>query len=1049
MGKSVIDFILKYAESIRKEEMTSFHLLYAYACFCIMPVKDICEELELGEESYGKVSYLQGKINSFFDSERVKIDPVKLQQMILQQIDCLEQDNYAREDYKTAVRFLNNMRELSGYQEEAIVYSLLQNLIFNNKKYNTGGMNQSYLMQNKKFMLEKPEKKEEIRVKESIEDIAGISGRLYDVLSEKIKGQDMAIQKLVKGYVNSRLTGQNQNGKPAASYLFAGPPGVGKTYLASLFAEVQSMPFKRLDMSEYANYHDSDGLVGFEPTYREARPGVLTPFIMENPASVLLIDEIEKAHSTVKMLFLQVLEGARLYDKYYEKEVSFENVIIIFTTNCGKSLYQDNEEVNLSALAEGEVLEALKEDEAFPNELCSRFASGNIIMFNHLQQEHLCSIIRSKIDESIKDIGKNYNIQITYDQWLPEVFLFQMGGEADARIASGRGAEILKDCVISWARDSIEKQGKLTVNEVAVEICEANKEMLMQQIHDNFKYLSKKRQCVEYKIRYFTRENIGIIEFYDLSLRDIEINDAALRRKAKSSKVFDFERPKMRFSDIIGAKQAKSDFQHFINYMNHMEEYVSKGAQIPRGILLYGPPGTGKTSLAKAFAGECEALFLNTTGAGIRNSANPVQEIKDLFQIAYASAPAILFIDEIDVIAKERTGHDTMQEMLVNTLLTEMEGFYEKDRFKPVFVVAATNYNVERNSGNPYEVVIDPALVRRFDNSIYVGLPGREERKEYLRRLLEQKNYENKISEIAVDYAAEHTGGKSLAFLKRVISNMTNAAIDMQKEINDDLLTDTLERQLYGEKRENDEEYRLSVARHEAGHAYVGFKTGRKPKFITIVSRGNFGGYVSYGDGEDVHNLTQEDFLNYICQMLSGRAAEIVYYGERGINTGAGSDLEKATKYAIKMICHFGMGSMGLLSLNPESVLDSPKGTQVLEEAGRILDEQLQRAVKLIKEGKAVIDKVVSVLMDKSYIQGENLTAILEEEEKEAAPKTVPAKRNRKWYVVINGRKPGIYTNWDECQAQVKGYKNAIYRSYKNEEEAKKAFETSDDKENL
>lgn len=184
-------------------------------------------------------------------------------------------------------------------------------------------------------------------------------------------------------------------------------------------------------------------------------------------------------------------------------------------------------------------------------------------------------------------------------------------------------------------------------------------------------------------------------------------------------------------------------------------------------------------------------------------------------------------------------------------MINGCKDWQRKDLFKPVFVVAATNYSVAHSSGNPYEVVIDPALVRRFDNPVYVGLPDREDRRKYIQLLFRENGYTDKISEAAVDYLVEHTGGKSLAFVKCAVSNMTNIAIDQNKEINDDLLTDTLETQLYGEKRENDEEYRLSVARYEAGHAYVGFLTGREPKFITIVSRGNFGGYVSYGDGED------------------------------------------------------------------------------------------------------------------------------------------------------------------------------------------------------
>lgn len=1172
--KTVIDLIIKYAGSIKKKKMTLFHILYGYACVSLMPVKNICEELELDEEAYGRISYFQGKIKRLFTVG--EMDQQKLKFMIPEYIEYFENDEAAVEDYKKAKSYLEKLKKLPEYSPETIAYALLSNIVSNPKEYNSTGVNNVYLRNNKEFSLEKKQKNAK---KESIEDIAGTSGRLYEVLTEKVIGQDQAVQKFVQGYVNAKLAAAGRKGKPAASYLFAGPPGVGKTYLAQLAAEVLGMPFKILDMSTYATEHNGDGLVGFESTYKDAAPGVLTTFVMDNPKSIILVDEIEKGHTTAKMLFLQILEGARLYDKYYAKDVSFENVIIIFTTNCGANLYQDNEDTDLSALSEGEVLDALREDDGFPNELCSRFASGNIIIFNHLKQYYLCDIVRNKMNGVAKELTENYQVQIRYDDLLPELFLFQIGGRVDARVASSRGGELLKDCMVSFVKDAVEKQGEFAADTVSVEIelkkdnrdiyplfvcekscnilvisdspkmrfehpgihvlfaenedeaiqiirenkimfaiidlncriapghaevsnalgvdsvgrtcldllrekapqipvyilnqkdyhaqdkedmlnagvrglfeegkdeqeCAANMEAIVKQLYiqNNLKLLSEKGQCVDYKTRYFMRENTGVVEFYNLSLRDAGMDDAELRKKAKSSKVFDFERPQMGFADIIGAEQAKRDMKHFINYMHNIDKYVLEGADIPRGILLYGPPGTGKTSLAKALAGECDALFLNTTGAGIRNAADPVKEIKDLFKIAYANAPAILFIDEIDVIAKERNGHDTMLEMLVNTLLTEMEGFHDKDPFKPVFVVAATNYNVTRSSGNPYEVVIDPALVRRFDNPVYVGLPSRAERKKYVQLLLEEKKYADKISEIAVDYVAEHTGGKSLAFLKRAISNMTNAAIDMQKEICDDLLTDTLETQLYGEKRENDDEYRLSVARHEAGHAYIGFKTGKEPRFITIVSRGDFGGYVSYGDGEDAHNFTKNDLLDHICLCLAGRASEEVYYGERGVNTGASSDLEKATKLAIKMICYFGMGSMGLLSLNPESVLDSPKGTQVLEEADRILDEQLQRAITLIRRGRAAIDGIVSVLMDKSYIQGENLTAILEEGEQAACSTGADAAKPHKWYVVINGRKPGIYSSWGECQAQVKGYGNAIYRSYLTEEAAKQAFQSA------
>lgn len=1177
--KTLLDLVEDYAKSICKSQMTIVHLLYGFACVCLMSEAELCKAMgrEEGEE-YTRVSYLKNELLLIFGEEIVQMDPVKLKLIIPKYIEDFERLEVAISDYEKAVQLIERWRYQIQMHDDFIAYGLLNKMMHDPQTFACNNVERGYLKMNAKFILDTKCEAWNRDADMKLGDIAYEFKSLYAALSEKIFGQDLAVQKFVQGYTNAVMDKKRRKNKPRASFLFAGPPGVGKTYLAQVAADKLGVPMRIFDMSAYSGHNSLEGLIGFEKTYRAAQPGVLTSYVNDNPGSIIIFDEIEKASDSVKMLFLQVLEGARLHDKYYDKDVSFENAIVIFTTNAGRALYEHNEDANLSALPESEVLDALREDVAFPKELCSRFASGNMIMFNHLQPKQLVDIVRNKMDEAIVGLQAEYGVEITYNSLLPEFFLFHMGSGADARVVSGRCIDWLNQNIVSLARNEIEQYNKVVSEKIMIDIdlddenkevyqlfmddeeCEilvvsddpqfdfshtkihvnrvhnedemlacirekkialavvdlnylpkvtgahsvtplgnatvGNRcfEMLREKapqmpvyvlkhetyheedertllnagakglfdkvdntkdcivklaefirahhIYRNLKMLRRRGHLLDYSVRYVETKKQTVLEFNDLVLKKNDSGDVALRKMASQTQVFDFDRPQLRFTDIIGANQAKRELTHFINYIRNIERYVMEGADVPKGAILYGPPGTGKTSLAKAFAGECEAFFLNTTGADIRQSKDPVNEIKRLFRIAHSHAPAIIFIDEVDVIAKERNGHDTYGELIVNTLLTQMEGFEDKDPMKPVFVVAATNYSVERTSSNPMEVVLDPALVRRFDNPIYVGLPSREERKQYIQMILEQKKYSDRISEVAIDYMAEHTGGRSLAFLKRAISNMTNAAIDLKREISDDLLTDTLETQLYGEKREHDDENRLRVARHEVGHAYVAWMTKKTPKFITIVSRGNFGGYVSFGDGEDVHNLTKDDFLDNICFTLAGRAAEIVYYGERGINTGASSDLQKATRVAIEMICHLGMGNLGLLSLNPDRILESPKGTEVLEEANRILEEQMQRAIAFIKAGSYAIDRIVEVLMDKSYIQGENLISILEESEQTRTTSGKTGKK-QKWYVVFVGRKPGIYTEWQACSEQVNGYTNALYRSYATEEEAKNAFRSS------
>lgn len=438
-------------------------------------------------------------------------------------------------------------------------------------------------------------------------------------------------------------------------------------------------------------------------------------------------------------------------------------------------------------------------------------------------------------------------------------------------------------------------------------------------------------------------------------------------------------KPKVRFADVIGCQDAKEELQYFIQYLKDPRKFRSTGVQAPKGVLLYGPPGTGKTLLAKAMAGESDVTFLTAEGNQFLKKyvGESPASVHELFSTARKYAPAILFIDEIDAIAKERTGdsYNTVREEVLTAFLTEMDGF-NSDPTKPVFVLAATNFNVEPGTKKS----LDPALMRRFDRRVFIDLPTQEERRQYLQMRVKGMPALRNISEEKLDNIVIRSTGMSLSDLASVVELALRSAIrSADGVVTDAIFDEAFETFNNGENKPWDADLLERVARHEAGHAFLYWYSGNTPAYLTIVARSDHGGYMQHDDrqGKVIH--TRAELLDLIRTSLGGRAAEMMYYGpEEGLSSGACGDLEKATRRAVRLLCSYGMDErFGLATIDPEQVNMADAHSPVRQAVNEMLQAELERAISILSENRTKVDALVAALMEKNHMSGKEIDAVL------------------------------------------------------------------------
>lgn len=464
------------------------------------------------------------------------------------------------------------------------------------------------------------------------------------------------------------------------------------------------------------------------------------------------------------------------------------------------------------------------------------------------------------------------------------------------------------------------------------------------------------------------------------------VNQAFSFNKA-NLRLFSPLKDKILFKDVAGLKEAKEELGEVVEFLRNAKKFLSMGAKIPRGVLLVGPPGCGKTLLARAVAGESGVPFFHISASEFVEMFVGVgaSRVRDLFEAAKKAAPAIIFIDEIDAVGRERGsgmggGHDEREQTL-NQILVEMDGF---ERETNVIVMAATNR----------PDILDSALLRpgRFDRRVVLDMPDIGDREQILKIHSVGKPL---AKDVDLRLAATRTPGFSGADLANLMNEAAIwAARHNRKEILQQDIFDSVEKVILGPERRSrtiSPKEKEITAYHEAGHALVAaaLEDADPVHKISIISRGMAGGYTLKLPLEDRHLKTRRQFLAEIATAFGGYIVEQDIFGD--VSTGASSDLQQATELAHQMVTRYGMSALGPRTFGRSHEYtffgkEFGSGRDYSEKFGELIDQEINKAIELglttakqiIKKHSKALKEIADALLEKETLEKEEFAALME-----------------------------------------------------------------------
>ena len=497
---------------------------------------------------------------------------------------------------------------------------------------------------------------------------------------------------------------------------------------------------------------------------------------------------------------------------------------------------------------------------------------------------------------------------------------------------------------------------------------------------------------------------ILLIGFWIFFMRQMQSGgNKALSFGKSRAKLLSSQQKKVTFKDVAGAEEAKEELQEIIEFLKEPQKFQKLGGRIPKGVLLVGPPGTGKTLLARAIAGEAGVPFFSISGSDFVEMFVGVgaSRVRDLFEQGKKNAPCIIFIDEIDAVGRHRGaglggGHDEREQTL-NQLLVEMDGFESNEG---VILIAATNR----------PDVLDPALLRpgRFDRRVIVARPDVKGREGILRV------HTKKIplaEDVDISVLARGTPGFSGADLANLVNEAAlNAARYNQRSVTMGDFEGAKDKVLMGVERKSliisDAEKR-NTAYHEAGHALVAAILPHADPLhkVTIIPRGMALGVTMQLPADDKHTYTKDFLESQIAIMMGGRLAEELFLGH--MTTGAGNDIEQATELARRMVCDYGMSTLGPLTYGKreEQIFlgreiaqhrDYSEDTAIRidQEIRRFVNEGYEKAKKLLEENRETLCRIAETLLEKEVLDANEVYMIINNIPLEEKPSSVTASKD-------------------------------------------------------